>query len=154
MGDLGGSFDITMKLTEADGSPILNNAGKETTTVTLKKDETYDSTTDYGVNGIPVGATVEITEPKDLDYAAKIQVKSGEATVYDNVNGDKGKAKVVLNPAGEPQDVAITLTNHKDVAIDVGVNTENQAPWAALSLILPAIWLAYRYRRKRKGGEG
>ena len=153
MGDLGGSFDITMKLTEADGSPILNNAGKETTTVTLKKDETYDSTTDYGVNGIPVGATVEITEPEDLCYTAKIKVE-GDAHYTENVGGDRGKATVVLNPNGNSEDVKITLTNHKDVAIDVGVNTENQAPWAALSLILPAIWLAYRYRRKRKGGEG
>ena len=142
-----------MKLTEADGSPILNNAGKETTTVTLKKDETYDSTTDYGVNGIPVGATVEITEPEDLCYTAKIKVE-GDAHYTENVGGDRGKATVVLNPNGNPEDVNITLTNHKDVAIDVGVNTENQAPWAALSLILPAIWLAYRYRRKRKGGEG
>ena len=79
---------------------------------------------------------------------------TSEGIAQIETNADhKGTAVVTLNPNGAPQKVNILLTNHKDAAIDVGVNTENQSPWASLALLLPAVWLAYRSRRKRRGGE-
>ena len=94
-----------------------------------------------------------MTEPAGEGYWALATVTS-EGIAQIETNADhKGTAVVTLNPNGAPQKVNILLTNHKDAAIDVGVNTENQSPWASLALLLPAVWLAYRSRRKRRGGE-
>ena len=161
MGDHNGTFKIKMEVYEPDGTKV----GEQT--VDLKQDETYDSETGlagsgnpdshaFGADTIPVGATLVITEENELDYSAVIRITSekGSATVISDSstagNTARGTAKVRLN--GTPK-VSIELVNTKNVALDVGVDTEKQAPWAAVSLIIPAVWLAYRYRRKRRGGE-
>lgn len=151
MGDLKGEFQIKMEVFEPDGTAI------DTKVVKLKLNDKYDSVSGFnnlngfGKDAIPIGATLVITEDNELDYAAIVRITSASGSATEIPTENKGTAKVTLNT---PTKVLIELVNTKDVAIDVGVNTENQAPWAALSLILPAIWLAYRYRRKRKGGEG
>ena len=151
MGDLKGEFQIKMEVFEPDGTAI------DTKVVKLKLNDKYDSVSGFnnlngfGKDAIPIGATLVITEDNELDYAAIVRITSASGSATEIPTENKGTAKVTLNT---PTKVLIELVNTKNVAIDVGVNTENQAPWAALSLILPAIWLAYRYRRKRKGGEG
>ena len=161
MGDLSGTFEITIQVKEPDGTIIKNDDGKDTTVVTLKRMEVYESDGSAGVTAskyptygsIPVGSTVTMTEPAGEGYWALATVTS-EGIAQIETNADhKGTAVVTLNPNGAPQKVNILLTNHKDAAIDVGVNTENQSPWASLALLLPAVWLAYRSRRKRRGGE-
>ena len=98
-----------------------------------------------------MGATLVITEDNELNYAAIVRVKEsdGKETTIQPDAQNKGKVTVPLNSA---EKISIELVNTKDVSIDVGVHTDNQVPWAAIALIIPAFWLAYRYRRKRKGG--
>ena len=93
-----------------------------------------------------------ISEDNALDYTAVVRITStdGQGTVLTKEPADKGTVKVTLDTAAK---VSIELTNKKEVTLDVGVITENQAPLAAVALLIPALWLAYRYRRKRKGGE-
>ena len=91
-----------------------------------------------------------ITEDNELDYAAVLRIISENGTATQIDTGNKGTVKLTLDTATK---VSLELVNTKNVAIDVGVNTENQSPWASLALLLPAVWLAYRYRRKRRGGE-
>ncbi|MGO5541453.1 SpaA isopeptide-forming pilin-related protein [Blautia sp. HCP3S3_H10_1] len=162
MGDLNGTFQINMKVYEPDGTEIGER------TINLKMNEKYDSekgltsasaTGDdkqaFGVGAIPVGATLVISEDNDLDYTAVVTIKGadGKDTVISHESNNKGVVRVPLNTSGTNNKISIELTNKKEVTIDVGVDTQNQAPFAVLSLIIPAIWLAYRYRRKRKGGE-
>ena len=158
MGDLSGVFQITLEVYEPDGTEV----GKRV--ISLKLNEKYDSVTGlehavteeekqaFGANAIPVGATLVIKEEKDLDYTAVVRIVSedGTGTVLTKENADKGTAKVTLNTSAR---VSIELTNRKEVILDVGVRLENHAPLAALALLIPAVWLAYRYRRKRRGGE-
>ena len=157
MGDLNATFQIKMEVYEPDGTPV------GTRTVNLKLNETYDSVNGiqkqdvedkqaFGRNAIPVGATLVISEANDLDYTAVVRITStdGQGTVLTKEPADKGTVKVTLDTAAK---VSIELTNKKEVTLDVGVITENQAPLAAVALLIPALWLAYRYRRKRKGGE-
>lgn len=162
MGDLNGTFQINMKVYEPDGTEIGER------TINLKMNEKYDSekglTSDsateddkqaFGVGAIPVGATLVIREDNDLDYTAVVTIKGtdGKDTVISHEPDNKGVVRVPLNTSDASKKISIELTNKKEVTIDVGVDTQNQAPFAVLSLIIPAIWLAYRYRRKRKGGE-
>lgn len=162
MGDLNGTFQINMKVYEPDGTEIGER------TINLKMNEKYDSekgltsasaTGDdkqaFGVGAIPVGATLVIREDNDLDYTAVVTIKGadGKDTVISHESNNKGVVRVPLNTSGTNNKIYIELTNKKEVTIDVGVDTQNQAPFAVFSLIIPAIWLAYRYRRKRKGGE-
>ena len=155
MGDLSGTFQIRMDVYEPDGTHV------GTRTVSLKLNETYDSVTGipdakdsqaFGSNAIPVGATLVISEDNGLDYTAVVKITStdGKGTVLTEEAADKGTVKVTLDTAVK---VSIELTNRKEVILDVGIITENQAPLAAVALLIPALWLAYRYRRKRKGGE-
>ena len=150
MGDLSGTFQIKMEVYEPDGTAVGER------TVNLKLNEKYDSVLDaqaFGKDAIPVGSILEITEDNDLDYTAVVKITSGDNTgtvLSRTESDDKGTVKVKLNSKTK---VSIELTNKKNVTIDVGVNPENQAPWAVAALIIPALWLAYRYRRKRRGGE-
>lgn len=151
MGDANGTFKIKLEIFEPDGTKIGERS------VDLKKDSQYDSVTGlngqnaFGSNAIPAGATLKITEDNALNYTAKIRITSADhtATIKQQTN-NKGVAEVTLNSATK---VSIELVNEKDLAIDVGVDSERQAPLAALVFVIPVIWLAYRYRRKRKEGE-
>ena len=93
---------------------------------------------EFGVDAIPVGATLIITEDNALDYAAQVQITTGEnyghATVMDTDN--KGVVELILTTA---ENVFIELINNKDVILDVGIPVSGEAPWAALAMILPIL---------------
>ena len=93
-----------------------------------------------------------ITENNELNYTAVVKMKQldGLEKEITHEAANKGQVKVTLDRVGT---IEIELTNKKDVTIDVGVNTENQTPLAAVALLIPVLWLADRYRRKRRRGE-
>lgn len=174
MGDQNGTFEI--KLSVYEPGDVQNETTLiATKTVKLKANETYDSVTGlitqagsssgsvgssgsdsassnalaFGKDAIPKEATLIIEETGD--YAATVKIlktAGGEATqTIDPVENEKGKFKLTLENAGQ---IFIELTNTKDAAIDVGVVNEKQAPLAAAALLIPAAWLFYRYRRRRR----
>ncbi|MCR5295076.1 MAG: hypothetical protein K6E30_07910 [Lachnospiraceae bacterium] len=156
MGDLDGSFSLTVKVTEPDGTVVKNRVDQETTTVVLQREQTYNSEIDYP-QGVPVRSIVEIVEPEDSGYTAEVEgldqlFGSGIATVMENSDNDPAKVRIELNSNEVPRTVAIKLTNRRDVSIDVGVPDGAEAPLAMIALLIPAAWLVYRYRKKRKGG--
>lgn len=155
MGDLNGTFTIRLKVSEPDGTSVGEKQ------ITLKNGEIYDSETGrtdlisgdtqaFGKNAIPVQAVLEIAEPDDRLYAAEIVVTSSDGHEILRQTLDDGKVSLTLNST---QKVSIVLTNSKDAILDVGVSTENKAPWAAVALILPVVWIAYRKRKKEREKE-
>lgn len=156
MGDFNGTFQIKLKVLEPDGTEV----GEKT--IHLKENQVYDSvkgltdTTEadrqaFGADAIPVGATLIITEDNDLDYTAVVKITSTDGTgeVISEEPAQKGTAKVKLNTNVK---VSIELTNEKELPVDTGVDTEKMAPLAGIALLIPVMWLAYRYRKRRRGG--
>ena len=152
MGDLNGSFRIKMEVYEPDGTKIGER------TVNLKANESYDSETGLTVQGetglqafgpaaIPVGAVLVIKEDNDKNYTAEVEITGG--TVLSDASADKGTVRVRLEST---EKISIKLTNKKEIAIDVGVHTDRQTPLAVVALLIPTAWLAYRRRKKYKGG--
>ena len=117
----------------------------------MKRDESLSSTDIFGPDAIPVGATLVVKEPEDLGYTPIVTVKD-DIISADKITWDAatGIATVVLDST---ENIEITLINHKDVVIDVGVGSDAETPLALLALLIPAIWLTWRYRRKKRGGE-
>ena len=152
MGDLDGSFDITLTVKEEDGTVGKDKNGVSLIkTITMKRDESLSSTDIFGPDAIPVGATLVVKEPEDLGYTPIVTVKD-DIISADKITWDAatGIATVVLDST---ENIEITLINHKDVVIDVGVGSDAETPLALLALLIPAIWLTWRYRRKKRGGE-
>ncbi|MDY4927868.1 collagen binding domain-containing protein, partial [Clostridium fessum] len=154
MGDYNGSFAIKLEVYEPDGTKV---GEKE---IMLKNGETYSSkdglsgdvSKAFGTDAMPVGSTLVITENNELNYTAVVKVKQQDGSVneIDHEPSNKGQVKVKLDRV---ETIEIELTNKKDVAIDVGVNMENQTPLAAAALLIPVLWLTDRNRRKRRRGE-
>ena len=154
MGDYNGSFAIKLEVYEPDGTKV---GEKE---IMLKNGDTYSSkdglsgdvSKAFGTDAMPVGSTLVITENNELNYTAVVKVKQQDGSVneIDHEPSNKGQVKVKLDRV---ETIEIELTNKKDVAIDVGVNMENQTPLAAAALLIPVLWLTDRNRRKRRRGE-
>lgn len=156
MGDFNGTFQIKLKVLEPDGTEV----GEKT--IHLKQNQVYDSVSGiadateadkqaFGVDAIPVGATLIITEDNDLDYTAVVRITSADGTgkVISEEPAQKGTAKVRLNTNVK---VSIELTNQKELPVDAGVDTEKMAALAGITLLIPVIWLSYRYRKRRRKG--
>ena len=176
MGDLNGTFEIKLSVYEPGDVQNETTLIAEKT-IRLKAEETYDSVTGqitkagsstgsagsdgasgnandlaFGKDAIPKGATLIIRETGDYAATVKILDASGNTTKTftpaEDAQGEaKGMIKLTLETAGQ---VIIELTNAKEAAIDVGVVNEKQAPLAAAALLIPAAWLFYRYRRRRR----
>ncbi len=176
MGDLNGTFEIKLSVYEPGDVQNETTLIAEKT-IKLKAEETYDSVTGlitkagsstgsagsegasgnanalaFGKDAIPKGATLIISETGDYAATVKILDASGNTTKTfppeeDAEGNTKGTIKLTLESAGQ---VIIELTNDKEAAIDVGVVNEKQAPLAAAALLIPAAWLFYRYRRRRR----
>lgn len=159
MGDLTAEFQIKLKLSEPDGSPI---SPKSEETVTLKFNQKYDS--EHGVyemdgttvanaskafDAIPVGATVVISENDLKSYTATIRTTADNKITETDTN-DKNSVQIKLN---SKEHVSIQLVNTLEVPINVGVSLEGQTPLAFIALIIPVLWLGYRYKKKRMGGD-
>lgn len=175
MGDVTGSFTITMEVYEPDdktqATPVF------TQTVTLKKGEyyssvngkktgvdsngydTYDDSCAFGLNAIPVGALLKIREDPDPDYEAVTDVTVDYAnaelvTINRQNEEENAKGEVWLRLTRDYNNPAsFVLTNRKEVAIDAGVVLEQNAPYALAAIAIPALWLYLRARRRRKGGD-
>lgn len=173
MGDLSGTYRITLTATEPDKPPVINSDGtREITqiiapiTIELKLGDTYDSETGtvthsdsttsshsdwaFGQDALPVGAYIVIEEDPALDYEAKIDNTSD--TGYNVYDSSKKCIKTVQLVSTAANISSITLTNKKELPIDVGVVVDNATPYAFVALMIPALWLVYRYQKKRKGG--
>ncbi|MDD6711852.1 MAG: SpaA isopeptide-forming pilin-related protein [Sharpea porci] len=146
MADYNGQFKIKLTAYEPDGTTEIGV--KE---ITLKNGETYSSITGlnnddaFGTDAIPEGAKLEISEDNDLNYTAIVKENGQEV----GTRSDKGKVTVTL---GEATEITLQLVNSKNMAIDVGVHTDNATPLAAVAVLIPGVWLAYRWRRRRKEG--
>ncbi|MDD6464333.1 MAG: SpaA isopeptide-forming pilin-related protein, partial [Coprococcus sp.] len=157
MGDYNGSFAIKLEVYEPDGTKVgekeitLKNGGKYSSKDGLAG-LSGEAAKAFGTDAIPVGSTLVITENNELNYTAVVKVKQQDGSEKEITHepSNKGQVKVTLDRVGT---IEIELTNKKDVSIDVGVNTENQTPLAVAALLIPVLWLAGRYRRKRRGGE-
>lgn len=157
MGDYNGSFAIKLEVYEPDGTKVgekeitLKNGGKYSSKDGLAG-LSGEAAKAFGTDAIPVGSTLVITENNELNYTAVVKMKQldGSEKEITHEAANKGQVKVTLDRVGT---IEIELTNKKDVTIDVGVNTENQTPLAAVALLIPVLWLADRYRRKRRRGE-
>lgn len=178
MSDKNGTFEIKLSVYEP-GSVQNATTLIAQKTIKLKADETYDSVTGlisqagsstgssssssagssaasgasdstlaFGKDAIPKGATLVIEETGDYSASVKILDAVGKTkeTIKPQENV-KSQIQLTLNTAGK---VIIELTNTKDGNIDVGVVNERQAPLAAVALVIPAAWLFYRYRRRRR----
>ena len=157
MGDYNGSFAIKLEVYEPDGTKVgekeitLKNGGKYSSKDGLAGLSEEDAKA-FGTDAISVGSTLVITENNELNYTAVVKMKQQDGSEKEITHeaANKGQVKVTLDRVGT---IEIELTNKKDVTIDVGVNTENQTPLAAVALLIPVLWLADRYRRKRRRGE-
>lgn len=165
MGDLTGNFIITMEVYEPDDITLI-----DTKTVTLRKGEgysseqgkkllngTYDNSDScaFGKNAIPKGALLKIKEVREQDYEAVVKDKDTNV-VFSNaklVSEDERSEVWLRLTEGWEQPATFVLINNKDVAIDVGVVLEQNAPYAIAAIAIPAVWLYLRARRRRKGGD-
>ncbi len=171
MGDLDGTFEIKLSVYEPgtvqDATTLIAQK-----TIRLKANETYDSVTGlisqagsgnstgagdsttvgaqaFGKDGIPKGAVLLIEETGD--YEASLKILNADGSTFETIapqENTKAKFSLTLDNAGQ---YVLELTNSKEAIIDVGITNEKQAPLAAAALLIPAAWLFYRYRRRRRG---
>ncbi len=143
MGDLSGIYQIKMEVFEPDGTFIANK------TVSLKLNDKYDSSSGENAFGtIPVGATLKITEDNELDYSAIVRIKNQDNTIKEIKPDENNKGTVSVKLDSETK-ISIELVNTKNVTIDIGVGLERESALALTAIIIPAVWIYMRSRRKR-----
>ncbi len=159
MADKNKKYTVKMTIYKPDsGENLTKDQILAEKTISLAEDEIFDSETGisgtkgFGVDSIPEGAILVLEEVDASDYSASIQIFKENGSKKESITPEKGQTNTFKISLDAKEKYTICLTNTKDLAIDVGVHTENQAPLAAIALIIPAAWLAYRYKKKRKGG--
>lgn len=155
MGDPDKSFAVNVTLTAPDGKSVTGHiyytgaaageitagwSGSKTVTVNLKKGDTVTFT------NIPDGVTYEIAED---DYTGE-----GYKVAYAGTNIEGGDAAGTAKFTGTITDSLdeVTITNTKDVAIDVGVILDN-APFILLLVGSMAFFAVYFVTKRRKEEE-
>jgi hypothetical protein len=153
MGDQNKSFSFQVSLTDQDGTPLSDldimvklPDGTETI-LTTDSDGTLTVSLTHGqevvLEDLPQGTQYTITEEEDTNYTTSFDVDGG--------SHDPAESQVQSGSMDDESDVAVSVTNDRDVAVPTGIQTEIKPFILTLIFALGffLLWGRKRFQFKR-----
>jgi hypothetical protein len=153
MGNQNKSFSFQVSLTDQDGTPLSDldimvklPDGTETI-LTTDSDGTLTVSLTHGqevvLEDLPQGTQYTITEEEDTNYTTSFDVDGG--------SHDPAESQVQSGSMDDESDVAVSVTNDRDVAVPTGIQTEIKPFILTLIFALGffLLWGRKRFQFKR-----